>query len=67
MSKFFFGLAFIFFLIGLILFGAEHLHIKLFHLPGDIIIKKGNFVFFFPITTSIILSILISLLFSILK
>ena len=32
------------------------------HLPGDIIIDKGNFRFYFPITTSIILSLLLSLL-----
>jgi len=32
-------------------------------LPGDILIKKENFTFYFPITTSLILSILISLIF----
>jgi hypothetical protein len=32
-------------------------------LPGDIYIKKGNFVFYFPITTSILISLIISLLF----
>ncbi len=31
-------------------------------LPGDIYIKKGNFVFYFPVTTSILLSILLSLI-----
>ncbi|MBN1384313.1 MAG: DUF2905 domain-containing protein [Elusimicrobia bacterium] len=31
-------------------------------LPGDIFIKRDNFVFYFPITTSIILSILGSLI-----
>jgi hypothetical protein len=31
-------------------------------LPGDILIKKKNFTFYFPLTTSIILSILLSLL-----
>ena len=31
-------------------------------LPGDIIIKRENFRFYFPITTSIILSVMISLL-----
>lgn len=30
-------------------------------LPGDMCIQKKNFTFFFPLTTSIILSILISL------
>jgi hypothetical protein len=30
-------------------------------LPGDIHIKKDNFVFYFPIATSIIVSIILSL------
>ncbi|HKI43950.1 MAG TPA: DUF2905 domain-containing protein [Balneolales bacterium] len=37
--------------------------IGLFHLPGDIVIRKPNFSFYFPITTSIILSLLLTLLF----
>lgn len=31
-------------------------------LPGDIIIKKDNFQFYFPITTCIIISVLLTLL-----
>jgi len=31
-------------------------------LPGDILIKKENFTFYFPLATSIIISILISLI-----
>ena len=31
-------------------------------LPGDIYIKKENFVFYFPITTSIVLSVVLSFL-----
>ncbi|MBM3252983.1 MAG: DUF2905 domain-containing protein [Candidatus Omnitrophica bacterium] len=31
-------------------------------LPGDIYIKKKNFTFYFPITTSILISIILSLL-----
>ena len=31
-------------------------------LPGDIYIKKENFVFYFPITTSVVLSVVLSLL-----
>jgi len=30
------------------------------NLPGDISIKKDNFSFYFPITTSILLSVIIS-------
>lgn len=31
-------------------------------LPGDIVIERGNFVFYLPITTSLVVSILLSLL-----
>lgn len=31
-------------------------------LPGDIVIQKKNFTFYFPIATSILLSIVISLI-----
>ncbi len=31
-------------------------------LPGDLLIKKNNFTFYFPFTTSLILSALLSLI-----
>ena len=31
-------------------------------LPGDIFIKRGNFSFYFPIVTSILLSIILTIL-----
>jgi len=31
-------------------------------LPGDILIKRDNFTFYFPITTGIVISILFSLI-----
>ncbi len=31
-------------------------------LPGDIVIERGNFRFYFPIATSVILSIVLSLI-----
>jgi Protein of unknown function (DUF2905) len=33
------------------------------HLPGDIHIKREGFDFYFPLTTSIVISLLLSLLF----
>jgi predicted phosphohydrolase len=36
---------------------------KIGRLPGDILIKKGNMTFYFPIATSILLSVLLSALF----
>nr|WP_272495706.1 DUF2905 domain-containing protein [Bacillus pinisoli] len=32
-------------------------------LPGDFVFKKGNVTFYFPIVTSIVVSIVLSLLF----
>jgi hypothetical protein len=32
-------------------------------LPGDIVIQRDNFTFYFPLTTSILLSVVLSLLF----
>jgi uncharacterized membrane protein YkgB len=36
-------------------------------LPGDIIIKKEKFTFYFPITTSILISIILTLLFTLFR
>ncbi len=36
-------------------------------LPGDIVIERKNFVFYFPLATSILLSIIISLIFYLLS
>ncbi|MBA3649152.1 MAG: DUF2905 domain-containing protein [Chitinophagales bacterium] len=32
-------------------------------LPGDILIRKGNFTFYFPVVTSILLSVVLTLIF----
>ncbi|MDQ7787492.1 MAG: DUF2905 domain-containing protein [Thermodesulfovibrionales bacterium] len=32
-------------------------------LPGDIVIQKKNFTFYFPLATSILLSVILSLIF----
>jgi uncharacterized protein HemY len=36
-------------------------------LPGDFMIRRGNFSFYFPLATSIVLSILLTLLMSFLR
>ncbi len=33
-------------------------------LPGDIAVRRGNWSFYFPLTTSILLSLLLTLLFT---
>jgi uncharacterized protein HemY len=56
----FFGILISFFGVFLMLFPKVPFLGKL---PGDILIKKDNFTFFFPLTTSIIISIILTLLF----
>jgi len=50
-------------IIGIILLYSDRLPFNLGKLPGDISYKKDNFSFYFPITTSILISIVLSLLF----
>ena len=51
--------------IGVVLFiiGFLMQFIQIGKLPGDIVFKKGNTTFYFPIMTSIILSVVLSLIF----
>ena len=43
------------------------LGVPLFRLPGDFYVKRDNFTFYFPLTTSILLSILLTLLFALFR
>ena len=36
--------------------------LNLGRLPGDVVIRKGNFTFYFPLMTSLVLSLLLTLL-----
>lgn len=36
-------------------------------LPGDVVYRKGNFTFYFPLVTCILLSVVVTLLLRILK
>jgi TM2 domain-containing membrane protein YozV len=47
--------------LGLIWLGAGR--IGLGHLPGDIVIERGNFRFYLPLGTSIVISLLLSAVF----
>lgn len=48
--------------IGIVMFFFDKIPF-LGKLPGDIRIEKNNFTFYFPITTSILISIILSLFF----
>jgi hypothetical protein len=56
--------------IGLVIAGLGlliMLGLPLGRLPGDIAVRRGNFSFYFPLTTSIVLSILLTLLFALFR
>lgn len=55
-----FGILFV--IIGVLLFVGGR--IGLGKLPGDIIVRKKNFVFYFPLVTCIIISIILTLIFN---
>ena len=51
-------------LVGLVIVGLGllvMLGVPLGRLPGDISVRRGSFSFYFPLTTSIVLSILLTL------
>ena len=50
------------FLLGAVLLLAGRFHLPLGRLPGDIIYRGKNTVFYFPVVTCILLSIILSLL-----
>ena len=57
-------------LIGLAIAGlglVMMLGLPLFRLPGDFHVRRGNFQFYFPLATSIILSIILTLLMAFLR
>ena len=48
-------------IVGLLVYFSDRLP-AIGKLPGDIVIKRKNFTFYFPLATSIILSVVISLI-----
>ncbi|MEA2680853.1 MAG: hypothetical protein QOK03_2575 [Candidatus Binataceae bacterium] len=55
--------------IGLIIWVVPSIPLvnRLGRLPGDILVRRGNFTFYFPIVTSIVISLLLTLVISLLR
>jgi hypothetical protein len=50
--------------VGVLVMAAEKLSFfRLGRLPGDIVYRRKNFVFYFPLATSVLLSVLLTLVF----
>ena len=65
-GKIFVILGIVFILVGIALMFSEKMPL-IGKLPGDIHIKRDGFSFYFPITTSVIISIILSILFAIFR
>jgi len=61
MGKFLIVTGVVILLLGVLLYFSDRLP-SIGKLPGDIVIKRENFTFYFPLATSIILSIVISVI-----
>lgn len=54
-----FGIIFIF--LGSLLYFLSKIGIGIGKLPGDILIQKGNFTFYFPLVSCIVISLILTL------
>lgn len=62
------GIGVVLILIGLLwMAGEKWLPFRFGRLPGDIVIEKENFRFYFPIMTCIVISVLLSLIFGLIR
>lgn len=54
--------------IGLLVLAAERFSLfRLGRLPGDLVYRRKNFTFYFPLATSLLLSVLLTLLLWVLR
>lgn len=64
LGKLFITIGVVFVALGFFLVFSDRLSfLRVGRLPGDVIYRRGNFTFYFPIVTSIVLSLILTLLF----
>ena len=61
MGRAFIAIGIVLVAVGLLLTFGERLPIRLGRLPGDFVIRGKNTTFYFPLATSILLSVVLSL------
>ena len=54
---------------GFVIWAAPSIPIlgRVGRLPGDLIVRRENFTFYFPLMTSIVISVVLSLLFALMR
>jgi len=66
LGKLLIGAGFILMVIGALFVISGHVP-WLGKLPGDVVLKKGSFQFYFPIATSILISVILTILLNIFR
>lgn len=62
MAKLLIGIGLFIILAGIMLYALARLGLYGIKIPGDIYVKKGNFSFYFPIVTCLVISFLLTLI-----
>ncbi|MBC7076337.1 MAG: DUF2905 domain-containing protein [Syntrophomonadaceae bacterium] len=62
MAKILIGTGAIIVLLGFVFLAFSKLGAAGFRLPGDIYVRKGNFTFYFPLVTCILISLVLTLI-----
>ncbi|MGH9782913.1 MAG: DUF2905 domain-containing protein [Terriglobia bacterium] len=64
LGKIFITVGIVFAGVGILLLFSDRLaFLRIGRLPGDVIYRRGNFTFYLPIVTSIVISLILTLLF----
>ncbi len=63
LGKLLLGLAAILAVVGVLLILSEKAGLRIGRLPGDIVVEREKFRFYFPLATSVLLSIVLTLVF----
>ena len=64
LGKILIGIGVAFVAVGLVVLLAERFtFFRIGRLPGDIVYRRGNYTFYFPLVTSILISLLLTFLF----
>ncbi len=64
MAKMLIGIGLFIILAGIMLYALARLGVYGIKIPGDIYIKRGNFSFYFPIVSCLIISLILTLIFN---
>ncbi|WGS64266.1 DUF2905 domain-containing protein [Marinitoga aeolica] len=67
LGKYIISIGIVLIIIGLLIYLFDKIPFKIGRLPGDILIKKENFTFYFPLTSAILISVILNVIILIIR